>query len=475
MCLCVCNNFFFTDKMLDFSDNVSTRVFRLALTEYWMAFLNRLWQTIKPGATAHDFTSRKTSNYHLSYIEKVFSYFENGVDKRRLRGCLGYVRVQQLLTLYKLPSTELIGIYNTLLSTPQVVGLLPPQHLDAKRFEGFDTELLTIILKERSDRGDVWAQPFFKQGLSVEESNRIRCLFKYPPTELFLNRWRCSHAKVAGWLFLSSKHLSFCSETVNVNIPLLNVTTIEIVGFVTFFKDIRVEFNVAEASPKPSPPLPRSPSETPPSKPLQQQQQQQQRPLPSGTMSFKMPRVAKSRDDSDDNSDNDDDDGDDDGDGLGNASGGRGKKRHSSGKKSRSPTRVRSSSTSSGKKRGKGGNSNGSSNNSKSNSKSGSKRSSVNSASKKKKKDSSTYYKDDEDSNGYDVDDDNTNNFDSVDYKDDNVLGGEGEDAVASPAAAVVEKKVLSFGKFLCSMDDIVRLVVNEAKMIGNKSIKSSL
>ena len=431
--------------MLDFSDYVSTRVFRLALTEYWMAFLNKLWQTIKPGVTTHNFTSRKTSNYHLTYIEKILGYFEHGVPKRKLKECLGYIRVQQLLTLYKLPSTELIGIYNTLLSSAQVVSLLPPQQLDVKRFEGFDTELLSIILRERSDKGDVWAQPFFKQGLSVEESNRIRCLFKYPPTELFLNRWRCSHCKVAGWLLLSSKYLSFCSEEVNVNIPLMNVTSIEVVGFVTFFKDIRVEFNVTESSmPKPTPPLPKSPV-TPSSG-------------GSSPSSFKMPVVAKNG--GNNNDDGDDDEMDDDeymanvsDDGLSGELDKKGKKKkkekHHQGKK-----RARSSSINV-KKPGKSG------------SKGDSKRASVNMGSRKKRT-STRYEEDDYENEG----NEEKNEFASVEYEDDNVLDGEEKGVVASEA--VIEKKVLSFGKFLNSMDEIVRLIVNETRMIGNKSVKSS-
>lgn len=423
------------EKMLDFSDYVSTRVFRLALTEYWMAFLDKLWQTIKPGVTTHNFTSRKTSNCHLTFIEKMLGYFENGVNKRKLKECPGYIRVQQLLTLYKLPSTELIGIYNTLLTTSQVAGLLPPQQLDVKRFEGFETELLSIILRERSDKGDVWAQPFFKQGLSVEESNRIRCLFKYPPTELFLNRWRCSHAKVAGWLFLSSKYISFCSEEVNVNIPLLNVTSIEIDGFITFFKDIRVEFNVTESSdPKPSPPLPKSPEAN----------------------SFKMPVVAKKADD--DEEEEEEECGSDDVNEVDDVSNNKkGKKSKKKGKHRHSGRRSRSNSTNGGKKGGKSGSS----------SKSSRKRASVNMS---KRKRASVKYDDDDYENESDEED--KNEFAVTDYEDDNVLGGEEKKDVGS--ATIVEKKVLTFGKFLSSMDEIVRLIIIEAKMIGNKNIKSN-
>lgn len=440
--------------MLDFSDYVSTRVFRLALTEYWMAFLNKLWPTIKPGTTTHNFTSRKTSNYHLTYIEKILGYFEHGVNKRKLKECLGYIRVQQLLTLYKLPSTELIGIYNTLLSSSQLASLISPQQLDVKRFEGFDTELISIILRERSDKGDVWAQPFFKQGLSVEESNRIRCLFKYPPTELFLNRWRCSHSKVAGWLLLSSKYVSFCSEEVNVNIPLMNVTSIEIVGFVTFFKDIKIEFNVTEnVEPKPSPKITTTTTTTSSS--------DTQSPA-----SFKMPVVAKNSDDDDDNDDDDDYnsangsdndifDGDDSGSKKGGSKKSKKKGRHHIKK------RGRSNSTNSSGKKGGGGS------NSKNSSRSGSRRMSESAG--KKKKASSRYVEDnyEEEEEGEEED---KNVFATVDYEDDNVL--DGEEKKDDSSGTVIEKKVLSFGKFLSSMDEIVRLIVNEAKMIGNKTIK---
>lgn len=240
-----------------------------------------------------------------------------------------------------------------------------------------------------------------------------------------------------------------------MNIPLMNVTSIEVVGFVTFFKDIRVEFNVTESSvAKPTPPLPKSPA-TPSSEGL-------------SPASFKMPVAAKNGNGGNNNNNDDDDDDeiDDDeymanvsDDGLSGELDKKGKKKkkgkhHHQGKK-----HARSSSTNT-KKSGKSG--------SKGGSKTDSKRTSVNMGGKNRR--TSTKYEEDDYEN---EDNEDKSEFDSVDYEDDNVLDGEEKGVVTSEV--VIEKKVLSFGKFLNSMDEIVRLIVNETRMIGNKSIKSSL